>query len=46
VLEAREVWRQEFFERLFYLLHQQAAEAAEGDNAERFEETLTTIAAP
>jgi hypothetical protein len=45
VLEAREIWRQEFFERLFYLLHQQAAEAAEGDNDERFEETLTSIAA-
>jgi hypothetical protein len=44
VLEARELWRQDFFERLFYLLHQQAAEASGGDTAERFEETLATIA--
>jgi hypothetical protein len=44
VLEGRELWRQEFFERLFYLLHQQAAEAAGGDTAERFEETLAKIA--
>jgi hypothetical protein len=44
VLEKRELWRQAFFERLFYLLHQQAAEAAGEDTAERFEDALATIA--
>jgi hypothetical protein len=45
ILESRELWRQGFFERLFYLLHQQASEVGAGDTAERFEQTLETIAA-
>jgi hypothetical protein len=43
-LAARENWRQQFFERMFYLLRQQAAEAAGGDTAERYAEALESIA--
>jgi hypothetical protein len=45
-LAARETWRQQFFERMFYLLRQQASEAASGDTAERYAEVLATIAEP
>jgi hypothetical protein len=43
-LKENEAWRQNFFERLFYLLHQDAAEAKTQDTATRFEETLADIA--
>ncbi len=45
-LVEREIWRQQFFERMFYLLRQQASEAQSGDSAERYNEALASIAEP
>jgi hypothetical protein len=45
VLEAREARRQEFLARLYYLARKQAAEAANGDTAERYTSELDAIAA-
>lgn len=44
VLEAREARRQEFLERLFYLVRKDAAEQAARETPESFRETLETIA--
>ena len=44
VLNAREARRQDFLGRLYYLAEKQAAELASGDDAKRYEETLTQIA--
>lgn len=43
-LEAREAWRQDFLERLFYLMRKDAREAAEADTAQRYAETIAEIA--
>jgi hypothetical protein len=44
VLEARELRRQEFLSRLFYLAKKQAAELQTGDSAERYTKALDDIA--
>ena len=43
-LEARELRRQDFLARLFYLARKQAAEVASDDNEERYTEALDDIA--
>ena len=43
-LEAREVRRQDFLARLFYLARKQAAEVASEDSEERFSKALDDIA--
>jgi hypothetical protein len=43
-LEAREAWRQDFLERLYYLLRKDAKEAADADTPERFKATIEEIA--
>lgn len=43
-LEAREAWRQDFLERLFYLMRKEAAEATQADTKERFDRTIAEIA--
>ena len=43
-LEAREAWRQDFLERLFYLARKDASEAAAAETAERYEATIKEIA--
>lgn len=43
-LEAREAWRQDFLDRLFYLMRKDAREAAEADTAQRYAETIAEIA--
>ena len=43
-LEAREAWRQDFLERLFYLARKDASEAAATDTAERYQATIEEIA--
>ena len=43
-LEARELRRQDFLARLFYLARKQAAELQSGDSAERFASALDDIA--
>ncbi len=43
-LEARELRRQDFLARLFYLARKQAAELQTGDSAERYAATLDDIA--
>jgi hypothetical protein len=43
-LEAREGWRQNFLERLYYLLRKEAKEAAENDSTERYTTTIDDIA--
>ncbi|WP_044564192.1 hypothetical protein [Azospirillum sp. B4] len=45
-LEAREAWRQDFLDRLFYLQRKEAAEARQEDTADRFNRTIEEIAAP
>ncbi|MDZ5649450.1 hypothetical protein [Nitrospirillum sp. BR 11828] len=45
-LEAREAWRQDFLDRLFYLQRKEAAEAAQADTTERFNRTIEEIATP
>lgn len=44
VLEEREMRRQAFLTRLYYLARKDAAEAAEDDNAARYTSTLDDIA--
>jgi hypothetical protein len=44
-LEARELRRQDFLARLFYLARKDAAEQASGDSAERYNQALGDIAA-
>jgi hypothetical protein len=44
VLEARELRRQDFLSRLFYLAKKQAAELQSGDSAERYTKALDDIA--
>jgi hypothetical protein len=44
-LRGQEEWRQAFLGRLFYLLHQMAAEAKTADSSERYEAVLREIAA-
>ena len=43
-LEAREAWRQDFLERIFYLVRKDAQEAAQKDSAEAYRETIALIA--
>jgi hypothetical protein len=43
-LEAREAWRQNFLERLYYLLRKEAKETAENDSAEKYTATIDDIA--
>lgn len=43
-LEAREAWRQDFLERLFYLMRKEAREASEADTKERYNSTIEEIA--
>jgi hypothetical protein len=43
-LARQEAQRQDLLERLFYVLRQQAAEAAAGDTAERFQDIIDRIA--
>lgn len=43
-LEARELRRQDFLARLFYLARKQATELATGDSAKRYADTLDEIA--
>ncbi len=43
-LEAREAWRQDFLERLFYLMRKDASEAAEADSADKYRRTIEEIA--
>ena len=44
VLEARELRRQDFLARLFYLARKQASELQTGDSAERYTSALDDIA--
>jgi hypothetical protein len=44
VLEARELQRQDFLARLFYLARKQAAELQTGDSADRYTKALDDIA--
>jgi hypothetical protein len=43
-LEAREAWRQDFLERLFYLMRKDASEAAQADSEDRYKTTIAEIA--
>lgn len=43
-LEAREAWRQDFLERLFYLLRKEAKDVAADDSDARYRETIAEIA--
>lgn len=43
-LEAREAWRQDFLDRLFYLARKEASEAAEADSEDKFRATIADIA--
>jgi hypothetical protein len=45
-LEAREAWRQDFLDRLYYLLRKDAREAAEAETEETFRSTIDEIAKP
>lgn len=42
-LEAREAWRQDFLDRLFYLLRKEASEAAAADSDDRYRATIAEI---
>jgi hypothetical protein len=44
-LETREAWRQDFLERLFYVMRKDAAEAARADTADGYRQTIEEIAA-
>ncbi len=44
VLTQRELWRQAFLRRLYYLARKDAADAVRGDTEVRFRETIETIA--
>ena len=43
-LEAREAWRQDFLERLFYLMRKDASEAAKAETDESYRNTIAEIA--
>lgn len=43
-LETREAWRQDFLERLFYLMRKDAHEATEADSEDRYKATIEEIA--
>jgi hypothetical protein len=43
-LEAREAWRQDFLDRLFYLMRKDAAEAARAETAAGYRSTIEEIA--
>jgi hypothetical protein len=43
-LEAREAWRQDFLERLFYLMRKDASEAARAETEESYKATIAEIA--
>ena len=43
-LEAREAWRQDFLQRLYYVARKEAREAAEADSHEKFRATVEEIA--
>lgn len=43
-LEAREAWRQDFLDRLFYLMRKDAADAASAATAESYRKTIEDIA--
>lgn len=43
-LEAREAWRQDFLERLFYLARKEANEAANAESEESYRSTIADIA--
>ena len=43
-LEAREAWRQDFLERLFYLMRKDANEAGQADTDENYRSTIADIA--
>lgn len=43
-LEAREAWRQDFLERLFYLARKDASEAAHAETETGYRETIAEIA--
>lgn len=43
-LEKREAWRQDFLDRLFYLMRKDAAEAARAETAASYRQTIEDIA--
>jgi acyl-CoA reductase-like NAD-dependent aldehyde dehydrogenase len=43
-LESREAWRQDFLERLFYLMRKDAAESAAAETTESYEATISDVA--
>lgn len=43
-LEAREAWRQDFLDRLFYLMRKDASEAARAETAAGYRQTIEDIA--
>lgn len=43
-LEAREAWRQNFLERLFYLMRKQSSEAASAETDSSYRKTIEEIA--
>lgn len=43
-LEAREAWRQDFLERIFYLMRKDANEATQAETEERYKATIAEIA--
>jgi hypothetical protein len=43
-LETREAWRQDFLERLFYLMRKDASEAKQADSDEGYKTTISEIA--
>ena len=43
-LEAREAWRQDFLDRLYYLLRKDAAEAARAETTATYRQTIDDIA--
>ena len=43
-LETREAWRQDFLDRLFYLMRKDAAEAARAETAAGYRQTIEDIA--
>lgn len=43
-LEAREAWRQDFLERLYYLMRKEASEAAASETDSRYRQAIEDIA--
>lgn len=43
-LEAREAWRQDFLDRLFYLMRKEAREVAEAESEDQFRSMIEEIA--